>query len=69
MKEETEKNRKAKQEIIRFEYIQQQVRQQIEEEHMNKQAIFASLDKSLRHKAAATQRRVERVRRQQEIAE
>jgi len=67
--EESEKQRRAKQERIQAKMKLEQIMMEIEQDQRERQERIGSLQKSIRNKEEAMKRRMERVRRQQEIAE
>jgi hypothetical protein len=67
--EESEKVRRAKQERIQAKMMLDQVIMDIEQQQRERQERINSLHKSLKNKSEALDRRIERVKRQQDIAE
>lgn len=67
--EETDKNRKAKQQRLQLQHKLQELMAHIDENHRTREERINSLQKSIRNKEEALRRRVDRVRKQQEIAE
>jgi hypothetical protein len=67
--EETEKQRKAKQERIQAKVKIQSIMNEIDMDQKERAERIGSLQKSIKNKEEALKRRMERVRRQQEIAD
>ena len=67
--EELEKSRKSKEQRLQSKYKLDNIMKNIEQEQKKRQERIQSLQKSIRNKEDAVQRRMDRVRRQQEIAE
>ena len=67
--EESDKSRKTKEQRMQAKVKLENLMKQIDLEQRKRQERIQSLQKSIRNKEEALQRRMERVRRQQEIAE
>jgi hypothetical protein len=67
--EQSEYQRKAKQDRIQAKMKLEQVIMQIDQDQMERRERISALNKSLTNKSEALQRRITRVRHQQEIAE
>ena len=69
MQEEAEKSRKAKEQRLQAKEKLQQLMDQIDKEQRHREERIESLNKSIKNKEEAVQRRMDRVNRQHEIAE
>lgn len=69
MQEEGEKSRKAKEQRLQAKDKLQQLMDQIDKEQKHREERIESLNKSIKNKEEAVQRRMDRVNRQHEIAE
>ena len=69
MYEESEKSRKAKEQRLQAKDKLQQLMDFIDKEQRHREERIESLNKSIKNKEEALQRRMDRVARQQEIAE
>lgn len=69
MQEEAEKSRKAKEQRLQAKEKLQQLMDQIDKEQKHREERIESLNKSIKNKEEAVQRRMDRVNRQHEIAE
>lgn len=67
--EECEKNRLAKQQRLQAQNRLEEFMRVIDEDHFSRQKLIGSLTKSIRNKELALDRKIQRVRRQNEIAE
>jgi len=67
--EESEKNRKAKQQRMQAQHRLEEFMRMIDQDHFQRQKRIDSLHKSIKNKELALERRVQRVRRQHDIAE
>jgi hypothetical protein len=69
MQEEADKSRKAKEQRLQAKERLQQLMDQIDKEQKHREERIESLNKSIKNKEEAVQRRMDRVNRQHEIAE
>ena len=69
MQEEADKSRKAKEQRLQAKDRLQQLMDQIDKEQKHREERIESLNKSIKNKEEAVQRRMDRVNRQHEIAE
>ena len=67
--EETDKQRRAKQDRIQAKTKIQMIMNEIDQDQKERAERIGSLQKSIKNKEEALKRRMERVRRQQEIAD
>lgn len=69
LEEETEKNGKAKQLKLQAQHRLEAFMQVIDEDHRQRAEEMSALDHSIKNKKDALNRRIDRMKRQQEIAE